>query len=507
VTVGGPTATTTLSRAMAETPRRPVPGRTWPQRLVLVAGVVTVLVSSLAAAGSAYFGMRLAQIDRVGDIDIAGAPPGEPANFLLVGTDSREGLDPDLSGFTDDGQTGCDCTDTIMVLRVDPQDGTASILSFPRDLLVEIAGTGKVRRINTAHADGEQVLIDTIESEFGIPIHHYVEVDFVGFERLVDAVGGVPLWFEAPVRDTHTGLSITNPGCQVLDGDQARKFVRSRYLQYQDEDGDWRQDPTADLGRITRQQIFIRRAVAKAVSKGLSNPVTLNELVSAGVENVRLDELIDAGDLLDLGRRFASFDADTLIGYSIPTEPYETSAGYGGEEMLTRQAEPILNIFRGLPPGTVSPGAIDVTVLNGSGIEGQAADAAGALSAIGFVVEEVASYPDGPIPRTTVRFGDGGEDAARRVARHVTGGADLVYDPDVDEGEVVLITGADFTTLHDQPAPEGSPDDLRSTTSTTAGAAPEPGETPTTAPGTTTTTAPEPVGYGTGEPPPGVDCG
>lgn len=492
---------------MADTTRPRRPARTWPQRLVLVAGALTVLVAALAASGAAYFGLRFSQIERVDDIDIAGAPPGEPANFLLVGTDSRDGLDPDLSGFSEGGESGCDCTDTIMVLRVDPKERTASILSFPRDLLVEIAGTGTVRRINSAHAHGEQVLIDTIEDEFDIPIHHYVEVDFVGFERLVDAVGGVPLWFDDPVRDTHTGLSVPESGCQVLNGDQARKFVRSRYLQHLGDDGRWHQDPTADLGRITRQQIFVRRAVAKAVSKGLSNPVTLNQMVSAGVENVRLDKLLDAGDLLELGRRFAAFDAETLIGYSIPTVPYETSRGYGGEEIVLREAEPILNIFRGLPPGTVSPSSVEVTVLNGSGVEGQANDVAGALSAIGFAIDEIASASE-PLARTTVRFGEGGEDAARRVALHVTGGADLVYDPAVDDGEVVLVTGADFTTVHDQPAPPGSTDDVRTTTSTTAGSVTTDGSTPTTAdPATTTTTIPEPVGYGTGEPPPGVSCG
>jgi len=491
---------------MAETspPRRPA--RTWPQRLVLLAGATISVLPLLGASGAAYFGLRLSQIDRVEDIDIVGAAPGEPANFLLVGTDSREGLDPDLSGFTEDGEQGCDCTDTIMVLRVDPKETTASILSFPRDLLVEIAGTGKVRRINTAHAEGEQVLIDTIEESFGIPIHHYVEVDFVGFERLVDAVGGVPLWFDAPVRDSHTGLSVSEPGCQVLDGDQARKFVRSRYLQYLDDDGRWRQDPTADLGRITRQQIFVRRAVAKAVSKGLTNPVTLNELVTAGVQNVRLDKHLDAGDLLALGRRFASFDAETLIGYSIPTAPYQTARGYGGEEIRRREAEPILNIFRGLPPDAVSPSSVELTVLNGSGLDGQANDVAGALAAIGFVIEEVATA-EAPLARTTVRFGAGAEHAARRVALHVTGGADLVLDPNLPDGAVVLITGADFTTVHDQPAPEGSPDALRSTTSTTSTTGPS-GSVVTTpdATSTTTTTAPEPVGYGTGEPPPGVSC-
>ena len=270
-------------------------GRTWPQRLVIVTGSMVVLACVAGATAAGYFGLRFSQIDRVGDIEISAAAAGQPANFLLVGTDSREGLDPDLSGFTDDGQTGCNCTDTIMVLRVDPKAKEAQILSFPRDLWLPLAPSGKSGRINGAYAKGEQALIDTIEQNFDIPINHYVEIDFVGFERLVDAVGGIPMWFDAPVRDKHTGLSVPEPECQVLDGEQARKFVRSRYLEYKGDDGRWHSDPTADLGRITRQQIFIRSAISKAVGKGLTNPVTLNELVSAGVENVRLALQLDAG--------------------------------------------------------------------------------------------------------------------------------------------------------------------------------------------------------------------
>ena len=98
--------------------------------------------------------------------------------------------------------------------RIDPDEQTANVLSLPRDLWIPISDTGKKARINSAHARGEQVLIDTIQDNFGIAINHYVEIDFVGFERLVDAVGGIPLWFEDPVRDTHTGLSVTEPGCQ-----------------------------------------------------------------------------------------------------------------------------------------------------------------------------------------------------------------------------------------------------------------------------------------------------
>jgi hypothetical protein len=306
------------------------------------------------------------------------------------------------------------------------------------------------------------------------------------------------------VRDKHTGLSVPEPECQVLDGEQARKFVRSRYLEYKGEDGKWHSDGTADLGRITRQQIFIRSAVSKAVGQGLSNPVTLNQLVSAGVDNVRLDAHLDAGDLLDLGRQFASFDAKELVGYSIPSEQHRTAGGAQVELPLMRQAEPILNIFRGLPPGTISPQSIDLSVLNGTGLQGQAADAAGAFERLGFVIDEVDTYAEQPVQRTTVFFGDGGEAAARRVARHLTGGAALKYDADVDEGSVVLVTGQDFTTVHEQPAPEGSPEDLLITTSTTAGAS---SSTVAGEPATTTTTAPKAVGYGTGEPPPGVSCG
>ena len=76
-----------------------------------------------------------------------------------------------------------------------------------------MADSGKKARINSAHQQGEQVLIDTIQENFGITINHYVEIDFVGFEKLVDAVGGITLWFDAPVRDSHTGLSVPNTGC------------------------------------------------------------------------------------------------------------------------------------------------------------------------------------------------------------------------------------------------------------------------------------------------------
>jgi LCP family protein required for cell wall assembly len=483
-------------------PRNAPTRRTWAQRLVLGVGILIVLGCTTAAAGTAWLGLSFAHIDRVKNIKLSATAKGQPANYLIVGTDSRAGIDPkdpDAKAFLGGGEKGCGCTDTIMVLRVDPNSESASIVSFPRDLWVTMADNHSKARINSAHQRGQQVLIDTIRNTFGITINHYVEIDFVGFEKLVNAVGGIKLWFDHPVRDSHTGLSIPNTGCVSLNGLQAREFARSRYLQYKGNDGRWHTDPTADLGRITRQQIFIRRAISKAVSSGLGNPLTLNRLVQAGVDNVKLDANLTASDIISLGSKFKSFNPNALVGYTIPSTSYRTAAGADVQLPDMREAEPILDIFKGLPPGSVSPQNVDLTVLNGSQVQNQAADVAGALEEIGFHVTEVSSYPSA-VGRTTVLYGQGGESVARTVARYLTGGAALVQDDHVKAGAAVLVTGTDFKTVHDQPAPAGSPDDKAITTVTTAPPAGTGGST------TTSTTSTTVQGYATGQPPAGVTC-
>ena len=245
--------------------------------------------------------------------------------------------------------------------------------------------------------------------------------------------------------------------------------------------------------------------------KGLTNPITLNELVSAGVANVRLDEPIDAGDLVSLGSAFAEFDSDDLAGFSIPTESMRTSAGAQVELPLMREAANSLAVFRGLPPGTIMPESVDVTVLNGSGVTGQAADAAGALGQSASTWSTSTRCPTTSTSRAPPCATATGTSRRRPLASSpATSRAappSSTTRPWVTSDGVVVIIGSDFTTIHDQPAPEGSPDDERTTTST-----PSPprvrnrrgGGTTTTVPETTTTTV---IGYSTGEPPDGVDCG
>ena len=316
--------------------------------LVLVAGTI------------GYFNYQLTSIERF-EVPVDEAESNEPRNYLLVGSDSRTALDPDDPAndrFLGDEQSGTEGsrTDTIMILRVDPAVGRAALLSVPRDLFVPIADTGNRNRINVAYARGREVLIDTIREDFDIPIHHYVEVDFVGFQKLVDAIGGVSLYFDEPVRDTGSGLVVETTGCVSLDGDQALAFARARHLEIENPStGRWRPDESADSGRIRRQQHLLRRAIGKAVDTGLEDPGAIDDLVSVAVDHVGLDPTLALGEVYALAQRFGSFDAETLDTYTIPGVSIRTSGGASVLDMVERDAEPILNIFRGLPPETLTP--------------------------------------------------------------------------------------------------------------------------------------------------------
>ena len=297
------------------------------------------------------------------------------------------------------------------------------------------------------------------------------------------------------MRDDYSGLRIDSPGCVNLDGQQALGFARSRFLEIQDPDtGRWRTDPSGDLGRMTRQQEFIRRAISKAVSKGLTNPVTLNELVGVGVDFVGLDPTLSASDIVSLGRRFASFDADSLQTFSVPAEPFRTAGGASVLDLDEREAERIFNIFRGLDPGELTPGLVEVTVLNGIGEQGLAGDVTAALDQIGFTTGTPGDTVE-PETSTAIHHAPGDEAAAVLVARHVSGPVEFGLDEDLASGEVVLVAGADFTTLHEQPSP--TVPELPSTTGSTDGDG--------GADISSTTTTTEVVGY-VPEPPPGSDC-
>ncbi len=499
--------------------REAAPARRWPKRLLLGTLSVVVVLGLVAVVGAAWGFWSFSQLRRL-DLDLADAAPAEPQNYLVVGSDSRENIKEGAAGseamLGDDAPTGRRA-DSIAVMRVDPDGERVDMLSIPRDLWVPIAGTGEEQRINTAYSDSVQDVIDTIQQSLNIPIHHFVEVDFAGFQDLIETIGGVPMYFDHPVRDRNSGLRIEDKGCTVLDGYQGLAFARSRHLEWNN-GSRWVSDPTGDLGRMTRQQMLARSALARAKGMGLNDIGRVKGLVDAGVDNVKLDDAIGVSEILDLSQKFSDFDPQRLQTHSLPVTGHTTSGGASVVLLDEPAAQPVLDIFRGTTAASVTtttvppPSASDVTVnvLNGTDTQGEARRVSFVLADGGFVSGTVDSAPD-PADRTVVRYAKGGKAMGELVAAWISPEPVLKEDKKLPAGSVTVVIGADFDAIS-EPAevPETTGAGPGGTDASTTGSGSGSGTTGSGtagAPTSSTTTTTAVPGWTPGTPPAGVTCG
>jgi LCP family protein required for cell wall assembly len=348
-----------------------------------IAGAFVAAIACFGAAGALYAGQRvvedrniaptiinpatnttapLAPVGSTGtETDEAAAetttpptfPPAEPGakNFLITGADNNSCVDPEspyAPAFGDRSNIG-ERSDTIMMWRVNPDTSQVAVLSFPRDLWVTIAGRSSQQRINVAYErDNPQLLIDTIYQNFGIPTDHFIQVDFCAFQELVDAVDGVTVPFQTPVRDPNTGLNVPEAGCYTLDGDHALAYVRSRKMQsYTDEDG-WVTDGTSDLGRISRQQDFLRRTVDRLLEKGAFDPDVAGALIETVSEYIVTDGPLTPRKMLEFAGVMSQVDPAEITTYQIEAR----NATIQGNSVLVPTLDgdnmmAILAVFRG----------------------------------------------------------------------------------------------------------------------------------------------------------------
>ena len=467
---------------MSDGSRKPRRRRTWPQRLLLTFNVLVALVCFAAAGGLLYVFRQTTNVARFNLSTTLNQTTrkGEPENFLLVGIDSAAGINPNDP--INIGRGATNNTDTIMILRVDPGSDKAQLLSLPRDLWVRIAGTDYHEKINAALATGgPQRLIETIQQNFGIPINHFVQVNFEAFRSLVDAVGGIPIYFPWPARDSHTGLNITRPGCTILDGVQGLAYARSRYFETE-QDGEWKADPTSDLGRIARQQQFIKLALKRAIAKGARNPFVASRLIGTAENDVTLDSQLTTGDLLTLAEQFRNFDPNSLEVYTPPA----TGAVIGGADVLelnTVAAQPMFDRFRDLSDASNPNRSVAVSVTNGSGVASQAELAVTQLARLGFLTLGSGDATSFQNAQTSIHYAPGGAKAAVQLARYLPFVPTFVEDDSLQGSSVTIYTGLDFHGFSSTPRPLSDYAGFLATTTTTtspasgAGA----GATPTSA--------------------------
>lgn len=310
-------------------PGRTRPSRSTPRRSARVV-LLAVAVLGLAVAGTGailavYTSMQINHVE----VDGLGSADGR-MNVLVVGNDSRQGLtDEELLELGTEAVDG-DRTDTIFLLSI--SGGRAAMLSLPRDLYVTRCD-GTQGRINAAYAlGGPTCMAQTVTQLSGIPVTHYAEVNFLGFIKIVDAVGGVTLFFDEPFVDRPAGIDLP-AGCQRLDGSQAIGFVRARTI-----DG--------DLGRIARQQRFIAELADEVTQPStLLNPVRLFATAGSAGRALTASENLGLVDLLRLARAGRGFAGDGLATYTVPAG----GARIGGAAVLVpdeRAADALFAQFR-----------------------------------------------------------------------------------------------------------------------------------------------------------------
>jgi LCP family protein required for cell wall assembly len=285
---------------------------------------MVVLLVGLPVGGYLYANHQFQKIDEVpvGD-ELAGSAEG--TNYLLVGTDSRPGVEGNRS-------------DTMLVLRV--EDGAGTMMSIPRDLLVSIPGRDGENRINAAYNDGPVTLVRTVQQSLGIPLDRYVEIDFDSFGGVVDAVGGVTIDFPNPATDPKSGLNVQETGPVKLDGAQALAYVRSRtYTEVIN--GETVVDGTGDLGRVKRQQTFLRAVLGEAGES--RNPFALARVGRALTGGLKIDDHMTLLDALRFAWDMGKLDPRSI---ELPVTPTVTSGGAAVLTLRQPDADPVLQEFR-----------------------------------------------------------------------------------------------------------------------------------------------------------------
>ena len=368
--------------------------------------------------------------------DRTNVDPGEPRNILLVGTTENDGIDSGDELLAGRGNTLL--ADTIMVLRVEPDTGQAYVMSINRDIYVPSI-RGKIN--GAVQFGGIGGLVKVVKEFLDIPIDDFMIVNFSGFRKVVDQLGGVPVYFPYEARDLGSFFDAT-AGCHVLSGEQALNYVRSRHYE-QKINGRWTPDNTNDYGRVERQRDFLVLALDRAIEKGARNPTVLKRLLGAATDSgaITLDTEFTVQQLLDLGQAFANFDPENLQRTALPG-----NGGMIGEASVILMdddlAQPILDVYRG-NGNTLQPKQVTVEIIDSRVKPTDTTKADTLLSGRGFKIRSVAQQSNAGVePRTILRYSSDQRNGALLLSRYLIGVP--VYQEVTGLNKLTLTLGSDY---------------------------------------------------------------
>ena len=494
------------------------------RRRVMVAGralAALFAVLALAMTGGAWQwqSQKNNMLNRISALDPGSRDIVDPnaqfgdENFLIVGIDSRFGENAEM-GAGDTEDAGGARSDTIMLVNIPANRERVVAVSFPRDLNIEPmkceawnAETGEYgplydeqsgsygpdevyteTKLNSAFSfGGPKCLVKVIQKLSGLSINRFMAVDFAGFSKMVDALGGVEVCSTTPLEDYELGTVLANAGRQMVDGHTALNYVRARQVTT---------ETNGDYGRIKRQQLFLSSLLRSLISKEVFFSLSkLNNVVNQFISDSYVDN-IDTKDLVALGQSLQNVAAGRITFLTVPTTGYmdewgnehlredDTRAIFdaiinddplpeeknadntpvpGTPESMTNStsesptseaptSEPPAETAEVVDAVTTDPTSVTVQVSNSTGQDGLGATAATELQQHGFNVETPDDYP-GPLTSTTVFFSPGNEEAAATVAS-------AFVEPTIERvngkgNTVQVVLGSDFSSVG-PPKPSGS---------------------------------------------------
>jgi LCP family protein required for cell wall assembly len=483
------------------------------------AALIAVLALSMTGSAWQWQSSKNNMLNKVSALDPNSRDIVDPKaqfgdeNFLIVGVDSRLGANGDM-GVGTTADAGGSRSDTVMLVNIPASRKRVVAVSFPRDLAItpmkceawnpetgeygaqyddqsKSYGSDQVyteTKLNSAYAvGGPRCLVKEIQKLSGLSVNRFMAVDFAGFAKMVDAVGGVEVCSTTPLQDYELGTVLANAGRQIVDGRTALQYVRARQVTT---------EFNGDYGRIKRQQLFLSSLLRSMISKEVFFSLSkLNNVVDMFIQDSSVDN-IQTKDLVDLGQSIQGVNAGRITFVTVPTtgqtdadgnEPPRTDDMHTlfdaiiNDDPLPEEKNPDNTPLPGTPESTVSakpdaasqapspaaaapnaelvdavttnPHDVTVRVSNSTGENGLAATAATELQSHGFNVTAPDDYP-GPLTATTVFFSSGNEQAAATVASSFT---NPTLERVTGMGDVVrVVLGSDFYSVT-PPSPSGSP--------------------------------------------------